>query len=40
MDLVRVVELEVDILDNERPNIVAEAVGIEVSLRERMSVHC
>jgi hypothetical protein len=33
VDLVRVVELEVDILDNESPNVVTEAVGIEVTLR-------
>lgn len=32
MDLVRVVELEVDVLDNEGPDVVAEAVGIEVAL--------
>ena len=32
VDLVRVVELEVDVLDNEGPDVVTEAVGIEVAL--------
>jgi hypothetical protein len=32
MDLVRVVELEVDVFDNKRPDIVAEAVRIKMSL--------
>lgn len=32
MHLVGIVELEVDVLDNECPYVVAEAVGIEVSL--------
>jgi hypothetical protein len=32
VDLVRVVELEVDVFDNEGPDVVAEAVGIEVAL--------
>jgi hypothetical protein len=32
VDLVRVIELEVDVLDDEGPDIVAEAVGIKVSL--------
>ena len=36
--LVRVVKLEVDILDNERPNVVAETVGIEVALHKHVSV--
>lgn len=31
--LIRVVELEVDVLDDECPDIVAETVGIEVALR-------
>lgn len=31
--LVRVVQLEIDILDNESPDVVAEAVSIEVSLQ-------
>jgi hypothetical protein len=31
--LVRVVELEVDVLDDERPDVVAETVGVEVTLR-------
>jgi hypothetical protein len=35
VDLVRVVELEVDILDNEGPNVVTEAVGIEVALQTK-----
>lgn len=34
VDLIRVVKLEVDILDNERPDVVAEAVGIQMSLRD------
>lgn len=38
MNLVRIIELEIDVLDNERPNVVAETVGIEVALREHMSV--
>jgi hypothetical protein len=37
VDLVRVVELEVDILDDERPDIVAETVGIEVTLERQAS---
>lgn len=46
VDLVRVVELEVDILDYERPDVVAETVGVEVALqRQRISLrapccHC
>lgn len=32
MDLVCVVELEVDVFDDESPDIVAEAVGVEMSL--------
>lgn len=32
VNLVRVVELEVDILDNEGPDVVTEAVGIKMSL--------
>jgi hypothetical protein len=35
VDLVRVVELEVYVFDDECPDIVAEAVGIEMSLRAR-----
>ena len=31
-DIVLVVELEVDILDEERPDFVAEAVGIQMTL--------
>lgn len=38
VDLVRIVELEVDVLDYKRPHIVAEPVGIEVALREPGSV--
>lgn len=34
MYLVRVVELEIDIFDNESPHIVAEAVRIEMSLEK------
>jgi hypothetical protein len=38
MDLVRVVELEVDVFDNKRPDVVTEAVGVEVALgRQRVS---
>jgi hypothetical protein len=33
MDLVRVVELEVDVFDNEGPDVVTETVGIEVALQ-------
>jgi hypothetical protein len=32
LDVVCVVQLELDVLDNEGPDLVAEAVGIEVSL--------
>ena len=32
VDRVGIVQLEVDIFDDERPNIVTEAVGIEVPL--------
>lgn len=32
MDLVRIVEFEIDVLDDECPDVVAEAVGIEVTL--------
>lgn len=38
MDLICIVELEVDILDDEGPDVVAEAVGVEVSLHVSMSV--
>lgn len=38
MDLVRVVQLEVDVLDDEGPYVVAEAVGVEMSLQRRTSV--
>lgn len=38
MDLVCVVELEVDILDDEGPDVVAEAVGVEVALHKRKLV--
>ena len=39
VDLGGVVELEVDVLDNECPYVIAEAVGIEMSLYEHMSVY-
>lgn len=32
LDVDRVVELEVDVFDQERPNIVTETVGIEMAL--------
>lgn len=32
VNLLVVIQLEVDVFDNKRPNIVAEAVGIEVPL--------
>ena len=32
LDIVRVIQLELDVLDNEGPDLVAEAVGIEMSL--------
>ena len=32
MDHIRVIEFEVDIFDDERPNLVAEPVGIQMSL--------
>lgn len=38
VNLIRIVELEVDILDDERPDIIAKAVGIEVALRAHVSV--
>jgi hypothetical protein len=37
VDLAVVVELEVDFLDDEGPDVVAEAVGIEVALGRRVS---
>jgi hypothetical protein len=40
VDLVRVVELEVDILNDERPNVVAETVGVEVALQTRRISTC
>jgi hypothetical protein len=39
VDLVRVVELKVDVFDYECPDIIAETVGIEVTLqRQRISL--
>ena len=38
VDLVRIVELEVDIFDDERPDVVAEAVCVEVTLERGGSV--
>ena len=32
-DIILIVQLEVDILDKERPDFVAEAVGIEMALQ-------
>jgi hypothetical protein len=32
MDLVSIVQLEVDILDDESPDIIAKAVGIKMAL--------
>ena len=32
LNIVRVVQLEFDVLDNEGPDLVAEAVGVEMSL--------
>jgi hypothetical protein len=32
LDIVRVIQLELDVLDNEGPDLVAEAVGVEMSL--------
>lgn len=40
MDLVRVVELEVDVLDDEGPDVIAETVGIEVALRRHVNIRC
>ena len=37
MDLVRVVQLELDVLDNEGPDLVAETVGVEMSLCRNIS---
>lgn len=39
MNLMGIVQLEVDILDNKGPYVVAEAVGIEMSLRSFKSAH-
>ena len=39
MYLMGVVQLEVDILDNKGPYVVAKAVGIEMSLRSFKSAH-
>jgi hypothetical protein len=38
MNLVGVIQLKVDVLDNEGPNVVAESVGVEVSLSGHMLV--
>ena len=38
LDRRRVVELELDILENEGPNVVTETVGIEVALYKHVSV--
>ena len=32
LDIVRVVQLELDVLDNEGPDLVAEPVGVEMTL--------
>jgi hypothetical protein len=37
LDRVGIIELELDILDDERPDFVAEAVCVEVSLKSRIS---
>ena len=37
MDGVGVVELEVDVLDDERPDLVAEPIGIEMALQDGKS---
>lgn len=37
--LVRVVQLEVDVLDNKRPNVVAEPVRVEVTLQTQRISH-
>lgn len=36
-DVVRVIKLELDILDNERPDFITEAIGVEVSLKKPVS---
>lgn len=38
MDLVGIVELEVDVLDDEGPDVIAEAVSVEVTLCTTPSV--
>ena len=37
LDIVRVIQLELDVLDNEGPDLVAEAVGVEMSLQQNIS---
>ena len=37
LNRVGIIELELDVLDDERPDFVAEAVCVEVSLRSRVS---
>lgn len=39
MDLVRVVKLEVDVLDDEGPDVVAEAVRVEVALEAETALN-
>ena len=39
MDLVRVVELEVDVLDYECPDIIAESVRVKVTLQRQRLVY-
>ena len=38
MDLLVVIQLEVDVLDDKGPDVVAEAVGVEMSLRKSAAV--
>ena len=35
VDLIRVVELEVDVLDNERPDVITETIGVEMALQTK-----
>ena len=40
MDGALIVELEVDILNDEGPDVVAEAVGVEMALFNKLALDC
>lgn len=39
-NIVGIIQLELDVLDDERPDLVTEAVGVEVSLHQFVSTCC